>query len=522
MLGFAIFFVIYLSIGIISQGGLTPSSDIVSVSNSTVASTNSSLPIQEMGFPQGASDMIATAMLGHILLANLGLGGAWIAVIAERSYIKRQDERYDRLSHSVILLNVVLFSTGSTFAFAGVMFMISLFPSVISTLFHIYFWPLVFEALTFLIEIFFIYTYYFLWNKVSRRWHQVLGYGYAITVVLQTFLIDMLAGGMLTPGGTSIQFGSSGTLTMSFADAMAWWFNPSLVILTAHRLAASLSYVGFIIAMLAMLHYKDQRGSDTQKYWDWVGSYGMWWGVGGLIAQVPLGMVYAAIIQFNAPDAFNMMMHGPRAWEMLLMVGLFSILMLVLLVYFVDRREPILSKQENTYLHRLFQICLVIALVCAFFLVQPAWFGTDFITQTGSSTLVNPNSIINPLGKMTFKYIALLTFLVIGLILLIIDTRLLRDDREGEWGHLSKTSRIAGFLAGLLAMWIILTMGFTRESAREPWTIMDVFPVEGMTINPTPVAVGDIISVWIGITVFMFILLYAVSRRSSYNPETAE
>jgi cytochrome bd-type quinol oxidase subunit 1 len=161
-----------------------------------------------------------------------------------------------------------------------------------------------------------------------------------------------------------------------------------------------------------------------------------------------------------------------------------------------------------------------VALVCAFFLVQPSWFGPDFLTQT--TTTVNPNAIINPLGDMTFKYIALLTFLVIGLILLIVDTRMLKDDREGEWGHLTPSSRVAGFLAGLLAMWIILTMGFYRESAREPWAILDIFPVEGLSMNPTPVGVGDILITWIGITVFMFILLYAVSRRSSYNPETAE
>ncbi len=56
---------------------------------------------------------------------------------------------------------------------------------------------------------------------------------------------------------------------------MSWWFNATTWILQFHRLAAALSYFGFILAMLAMFHYLDRKDDASRSYWDLVGSYGL-------------------------------------------------------------------------------------------------------------------------------------------------------------------------------------------------------------------------------------------------------
>ncbi len=129
---------------------------------------------------------------------------------------------------------------------------------------------------------------------MERKRHQVLGYGYAIAVFFQTLMINMVAGGMLTPGVTEITFAGSGLLSIPFADAISIWFNPILWRLQFHRVFAAISYMGFILAMLAVFHFLDRKGMRDKKYWDWVVSYGITWGLFGLIIQPVLGLIMHA------------------------------------------------------------------------------------------------------------------------------------------------------------------------------------------------------------------------------------
>jgi cytochrome bd-type quinol oxidase subunit 1 len=473
------------------------------------------LPIQEVGMGRsGRSIIIALVMLSHVLYANLHLGGSWVAAITESLHLRNRKERYRRLARSVTLFNVMLFSAGATFAVAGVLFFISLYPTFAKELFHIYWWPLLLEAIAFALEIFFLYTYWFTWDKIRPGWHQFLGYGYAVDVFLQTLLINMVAGGMLTPGGDTIAWGQTGLMPMAWSDAIAWWINGTVFRLQFHRLAAAISYFGFLLAMLAMFHYLDRKDAASKRYWDWAGSYGMAWGLLGLVFQPVFGLVYMLAINDNQPDAFEMIMHGSRAWEMLLMVGLLSSLFLTIITYFIDRRERILTQQENRMLHTLFKIFLIVAAVCALVLIQPAWLGANSIND--------PNAWANPLGVMDYKYVALFALVVIGALVLMLDAIMLGDTREAEWGNLSGVSRTAAIMAGILGMWIVIVMGYARESARSPWTIFKVVPVPGGQSYPTPVPISQIFIVWAVVSVAALLVFWFTSKVTAHHPEEAE
>src|SRR5512139_4179568 len=145
----AVFFIV-LTFFIVPQQGGNVSSTSLQKDALSAADYNETLPIQETGLgSSGRSIFIAVVMLTHILFANLHLGGAWIAAGTESVYLKNGKDRFKRLARSLTLFNVILFSAGATFAIAGVLFFISLFPRFASEIFHIYWWPLLIEALTF-------------------------------------------------------------------------------------------------------------------------------------------------------------------------------------------------------------------------------------------------------------------------------------------------------------------------------------------------------------------------------------
>ncbi|MFY9195679.1 MAG: cytochrome ubiquinol oxidase subunit I, partial [Methanoculleus sp.] len=325
-------YLIILSVVIVPlQGGTISSTDILAddLRESTAHYATSGVPIQSVG-DISRSAVIAFAMLTHIVFANLHVGGSWVIIVTALLYFRYGRMRYKNLARSLTLFVLILFSAGSTFAAGGMMALIALFPDLSMNIFHLYWWPIFAYFLLFGVIITLLFVFWFAWDRIRPGVHLALGFGYAISVFVQTITIDTLAAGMLTPGVKSLIFTESGLLPMTLDQAMALWFNPTLWELTFHRIAAAVAFFGFLIATLASIHYIDQKGFAAKKQWDWVAAYGIVWGLVGLIMQPILGQLYMTAIQENSPTAFMMAMHGPRAWAMLMMVTLLSGLFLTI------------------------------------------------------------------------------------------------------------------------------------------------------------------------------------------------
>ncbi|MEJ2252681.1 MAG: cytochrome ubiquinol oxidase subunit I, partial [Candidatus Lokiarchaeota archaeon] len=172
ILGVAVYILILTFVFVPLQGGFISSTQIMPPTDNLSSQYKTNIPLQFLG-TYGVSIAIAFVMLSHVLLANLQLGGSWVAVSSETIFHRNGADRFNRLSKSITLFNVMLFSLGTTFATAGVLFFIIFVPNLATVLFHIYFWPLFFEAISFFLEVFFLYTYWFSWDKIKPKYHQI-------------------------------------------------------------------------------------------------------------------------------------------------------------------------------------------------------------------------------------------------------------------------------------------------------------------------------------------------------------
>ena len=452
----------------------------------------------------------------HTLFANLHLGGAWIIVATLAIFYSTKRKSYERIAKSLTLLNVILFSAGATFAMTGLFFFIALYPEFISNALHIYWWPMFFEAITFGLEILFLYTFWFSWGKIGKKWHLGLGFTYAAVVFVQVTLINTLAAGMLTPNnGPPIPYTSQGIFTVDFGALWNFWWNATIFRLQFHRLAAAIGATGFLIAALAMFHYNDRKDIGSKRYWDWVASYGMMWGLIGIIFQPILGQLYFLQIQTASPDAFELMMHGPRAWAMLMVVGLLSALFISAFIYFLDRRERILSTLESGMIRKLYILFIVVAVIAAIVVVQPAWIGgAIFSTDPAANTWM--------LGTMDYKYFSLFALAFIGALVVMLDAIFIGDLKLSEWGNLPKAAQYAGIAAGILSIWIIPVMGYVREGGRSPWLLYQIIPVPGSMDFQTPIYVPWIVLTWIALTTLTLAIFWFTFRVIAHQPGEKE
>lgn len=510
-------YLIILSVVIVPlQGGTISSTDILAddLRESTAHYATSGVPIQSVG-DISRSAVIAFAMLTHIVFANLHVGGSWVIIVTALLYFRYGRMRYKNLARSLTLFVLILFSAGSTFAAGGMMALIALFPDLSMNIFHLYWWPIFAYFLLFGVIITLLFVFWFAWDRIRPGVHLALGFGYAISVFVQTITIDTLAAGMLTPGVKSLTFTEAGLLPMTLDQAMALWFNPTLWELTFHRIAAAVAFFGFLIATLASIHYIDQKGFAAKKQWDWVAAYGIVWGLVGLIMQPILGQLYMTAIQENSPTAFMMAMHGPRAWAMLMMVTLLSGLFLTIGTYFLTRRDQLLSRPENRTIRTIFKGFLVMTAISAFVLIQPAWLGALFIDD--------PGAWINPIGGMSLKYVALFVMAAIGAAIAMLAVIILTsEEKEGQWGYLTRGSLLAAFTAGVLGTAIVNVMGFVREAARAPWTFYQIIPVPGGPAYATPLPLPVIVGVWVIVIALSWVVFWYVAKVTAYHPVDEE
>jgi cytochrome bd ubiquinol oxidase subunit I len=409
------------------------------------------MPIGDLDVPViGKNVVIAILVQSHILIATFILGSSLIAPTAEYLGMVTKQANYERFARNLARFIVLLFASGSALAITFVLALVTLFPVFFSYLQNIFFWVFLVEAFMFLAVIIILYAWYNTWDKLAYRksLHVVFGFVAGGIGLFQMTLIDAVASYMLTPSEASV------------TDVARTYLNPTFVPLNMHRFVGNFSYAGFLIAGWAGWRYLRSAREDDRKYYDWMGHWGLLWGFGFLIMQPVIGYGYLKSIRESSPDSFNTIMLGEKAWLFNLVMVELAIMGVASTAYFVHKLRFAIKPMET--LRKLAIGALGFTALFTVLNIIPA--DANLIPQIGLVFGQGEETKL-PLGSMyPWKYIGLIGLMLVGFFVVAL---YLRASTSGfRWGQASRWSQFALMTCAVTVILTMITMGYTRETAR--------------------------------------------------------
>jgi cytochrome d ubiquinol oxidase subunit I len=153
-------------------------------------------------------------------------------------------------------------------------------------------------------------------------------------------------------------------------------------------------------------------------------------------------------------------MLGSKAWLFLLLMTWIAIMTLASTAYFVHKLR--FAVKPTPTLHKLAVGALGFAALFAVLNIVPA--DANLIPQIGLTFLGGEETKI-PLGSMyPWKYIGLIGLMLVGF---FIAALYLRATATGfQWGRASRWSQFALIVCAVTVVLTMVTMGYTRETAR--------------------------------------------------------
>jgi cytochrome d ubiquinol oxidase subunit I len=266
--------------------------------------------------------------------------------------------------------------------------------------------------------------------------------------LFQMTMIDAVASYMLTPSEAPV------------TDVARTYLNPTFVPLNMHRFVGNFSYAGFLIAGWAAYRYLSVKREDDREYYDWMGHWGLLWGFGFLIMQPVIGYGYLKSIRESSPAAFNTIMLGEKAWLFNLLMVELAIMGIASTAYFVHKLRFAVKPMETLRKLSIGGLAFI-ALFTTLNLI-PA--DSSIVPQIGLEFLGGEETKI-PLGSMyPYKYIGLIGMMLVGVFVMAL---YLRASATGfRWGRASRWSQYALIASAVTVILTMITMGYTRETAR--------------------------------------------------------
>jgi len=408
------------------------------------------MPIGNLDVPLiGKNAVIGILVQSHILFATFILGAVLIAATSEYLGMVTKQPRYERFARNLARFVVLLFASGAALAITFVLALITLFPVFFSYLQNIFFWVFLVEAFMFLGQIIIVYAWYNVWDRLAYRkvLHVTFGMIAGFFGLIAMTMIDGVASYMLTPAEAPI------------TDVARTFLNQTMVPLNMHRFVGNFSYAGFLIAGWGAWRYLCSAREEDRRYYDWMGHWGLIWGFGFLIIQPVIGYGYLKGIRESSPEAFDTIMLGDKSWVFNLLMVWLAIMGIASTAYFVYKLRfavkpvPTLRKMAIGALG-------FTALFTALNLIP-----SDASIVPGIVSFAGGEDTKIPLGSMyPWKYIGLIGLMIVGFFVLAL---YLKASANGfRWGHASRWSQYALMACAVVVVLTMMTMGYTRETAR--------------------------------------------------------
>jgi cytochrome bd-type quinol oxidase subunit 1 len=269
----------------------------------------------------GGGLLVAAIAIFHVVIAHFAVGTGLFNAVSETLARRRGDQALlGFLRHHTRFLVLLSFVAGAVSG-VGIWLTTALVnPAAISALLHQFMWGWATEWVLFAVEIAAGYVYYYGWDRLDARTHELVGWIYAASAWLSLLLINGILTFMLTPG--------------RWLDEHDFWigfFNPTML---PSLLLRTVSCVA-LASIFAVIVCSVDRGLAREDRARIV-RYAGWW-LMALVLMVPLsGWYFLAVPAPARALAFG----GAIAMTMFLLFGLVVSTLLGFYAYFgVVRRS---------------------------------------------------------------------------------------------------------------------------------------------------------------------------------------
>ncbi|MEE9273925.1 MAG: cytochrome ubiquinol oxidase subunit I, partial [bacterium] len=264
-----------------------------------------------------------TAQL-HLMFGAFVLGVPIFALITE--YIGHQtgDQRYDRLAHEFTKLLSAAFATTASLGGLFAFLLFGLYPRFMNFMGDAFHGSTYIYALLFFGEVFFLYLYYYSWERMQggrKKWlHMGVGLALNLTGIVIMAIANSWVTYMMSPTGIEPE-------TNRFVGS-AWGAiaNPLWMPLNVHRLIANVAFGGFVVGAYAAVRFLGSSSEEERAHYDWMGYVGNFIGMGALIPLPFAGYWLGREIYSLSPVMGNNMMGGAFSWTFIIQAMLIGML----------------------------------------------------------------------------------------------------------------------------------------------------------------------------------------------------
>ena len=173
----------------------------------------------------GSGWVIGTIAILHVLVSHFAIGGGFYLPMAVAKALRegRGDWMAHLKGHAKFFL--ILTSAFGAVSGVGIWFAIGLAsPEATSTLIHYFVFGWAIEWTFFIVEITAAIVYYYTWDRIPTRTHQIVGWIYAGSAWASLVIINGILTFMLTPGESWLSVAGTGHEASRFWQA---FFNPT-------------------------------------------------------------------------------------------------------------------------------------------------------------------------------------------------------------------------------------------------------------------------------------------------------
>ena len=266
----------------------------------------------------------------HLMFAAFMLGVPMFALVVEYVGKRTGDKRYDDLAREFTKLVLIAASITAGFGALLTFLLFTLYPNYMNKLVDVFFPTMIIYPLLLFGEIFFLYLYWYTWDRLNtpkgKKWHLLIG----LTLNLFGTTLMFVANAWLTfaispeSGGQSLYDSAgnfNGTVWQAVNNATWWPIN-------IHRIIANIAFGGAIVGLYAALRFLGSRTDSQRAHYDWMGYVGSFIAIIGLI-PLPFAGYYLGreIYAFNQQMGVTMM-GGFLSWLWILQAMLIAVIFL--------------------------------------------------------------------------------------------------------------------------------------------------------------------------------------------------